>query len=64
MAESALRRRKKQAQNARWKRMKPAERLRRASEITAAGFVLRSAGLARLGLSRAEISKIERSRGV
>ena len=63
MGESVLRRLKKRAQNARWKRMKPAERLRRAAEITAAGRALRSAGLTSLGLSRAEISKIEHSRG-
>lgn len=62
MAESALRRRKKKAQNARWRRLRPAERLRRAAELTAAGSALRAAGLARLGFSPEEISKIERSR--
>ena len=64
MVESAMRRHKKQAQNARWRKLRPAERLRRAAEITAAGTVLRAAGLARLGLSRAEIAGVERSRRV
>ena len=64
MAESLIRRRKKQDQNARWRKLRPTERLYRAAEITAAGTVLRAAGLARLGLSLAEIAGVERSRAV
>lgn len=63
MAQSGLRRRKKQAQDARWRRMRPVERLKIAAAITAAGATLRAAGLERLGFTPKEIAAVSRSRG-
>lgn len=48
MAESHLRRRKKESHEAAWGKLTPEQRLKRAATMSAAGLKLRDAGLAYL----------------
>ena len=52
MAESEMRRRKKEVHAARWRALTPAQRLSRAAAMTADGLKLRAAGLTSLAVAR------------